>query len=169
MHPADGADRSPFSILREAQPPPDHQHEHSCQEVLTPQEDPAPVEIRDRKTEVVRVVKRLQGLLVPHLESARRLDVVLGADDFRAVLNALDAEADGLSPSPHLLCPDEVRAYLRQSIYEELLGEPSNILYATPVKADVVRYDSMPKTFWKECLSGLRRQLKLDDPGTPAC
>ena len=128
----------------------------------TAHEHPSPpVTIRNYDKEVLRVVKRLQSLLLPHLESAHRMGVVLGPDDFRGVISALEAEASGLSPDPHLACPDELRVYLRRAIYDDFLGEPSNILYTTKVKEDVIRYDAMPAAFWLDCLALLRQRLKL--------
>jgi len=39
------------------------------------------------------------------------------------------------------------------------VGEPSNIFYTTKVDAKTVRYQALPKDFWKECLAQLRHQL----------
>lgn len=126
--------------------------------------DPAngPVEIHDRAAEIRRVVARLEALLLPQVEAAARMKTVLGAEDFLAVILALEAEADGLNPDPHLACPDEVHLYLRCTIYDDLIAEPSNILIATQVNAATTRYDAMPRDFWKECLAALKSALKLD-------
>ncbi len=131
-------------------------------EILTPEAQTEPYEIEDRPAEIRRVVKRLEHLLASHLDSAQRMNKQLGEDDFRSIFAALEAEADGLNPQSHLSCPDTVREYLRGLIYEELLGEPSNILYSTRVSKDVIRYDAMPKEFWKECLAAFRKKLRLD-------
>ena len=111
-----------------------------------------------------RVVKRLQALIVPHIDAAKKMDRLLGAADLKAVIAALVAETDGLSPNPHLDCPDEILRYLRETLYLELLAEPSNVFYTTAVNSDVVRYEPMPRTFWKDCLLDLRNKLHLDDP-----
>lgn len=128
-----------------------------------PDTEPPPLEVKNRPAETRRVLNHLRSLLVPHFTSAQRLGVTLGPDDLRAVIDALMAEADGLNPQAHLQCPEELRLYVRQSIFEELVGEPSNILYTTQVKADVIRYDAMPAEFWKECLGTLRSQLDEAD------
>jgi hypothetical protein len=136
-------------------------------EMLTPEVDAGPLEIAEPQAEIRRVVARLQSCMAPALQSAERMDRRFGADDLRAVIAALEAEADGLDPRPALHCPDEILLYLRQTLYEELLAEPSNILHTTRVNADVVRYEAMPRKFWKQCLAHLRTRLKLDEPPVP--
>jgi hypothetical protein len=131
-------------------------------EMLTPEVDAGPLEIAEPQAEMRRVVSRLQACMVPALQSAERMDRRLGADDLRAVIAALEAEADGLDPRPGLHSPDEILHYLRQTLYEELLAEPSNILHTTRVNDKVVRYEAMPRNFWKQCLARLRTRLKLD-------
>ncbi|MCG8461309.1 MAG: hypothetical protein MI919_33910 [Holophagales bacterium] len=37
-------------------------------------------------------------------------------------------------------------------LYDEMLGEPSNVLLATIVRADTTRYEAMPRAFWLDCL-----------------
>jgi hypothetical protein len=54
---------------------------------------------------------------------------------------------------------DEISAYVRRNLYDELVGEPSNIFYTTQVDGKTVRYEALPKDFWKECLSLLRQKL----------
>lgn len=132
-------------------------------EMIPPERDRSPVEIHDRLAEKRRVVVRLEALLLPQVEAAARLKTILGAQDLLAVILALEAEADGLNPDPHLACPDEIRLYLRRTIYDDLLAEPSNILFATPVNAETTRYVAMPREFWKECLAALKSALKLDE------
>lgn len=121
------------------------------------------LQVENASAEVKRVVKRLKVLLAPHFGSAARMGVTLGPDDLRAVIRALMAEADRLSPEPHLQCPEELRHYLRRTMFEELVGEPSNILYTTRVNAEVVRYEAMPSDFWKRCLASLLNQLDASD------
>lgn len=117
------------------------------------------LKIDDRTAEIKRVLNRIQTLFEPHFENAEKMGMDLTFDDVISVLDALIAEADGLAPEPHLKCPDEVRQYLRQSIFDELVGEPSNILYSTKVSSDVMRYEAMPADFWKQCLCDLKEQL----------
>ncbi len=119
--------------------------------------------IDDQPSEVRRIGARLAAIVAQHVESSRAMTVPVSAEDLRAVIAALDAEADGLAPAPHVHCPDEVRVYLRQSLYEELLGEPSNVFYASRVDAETMRYEPMPREFWKECLAALSGRLRLDE------
>ncbi len=129
-------------------------------ENLLPDASPGKLEVADASTEIRRVVKRLRAMLVPHFETAARMEIVLGADDLRAVIDGLIADADGYNPDPHLQCPEELRLYLRRTIFDELADEPSNILYTTRVNDEVVRYEAMPADFWKNCLQALRDRLE---------
>ena len=117
------------------------------------------LDIINRPVEAKRVLKRILSLFEPHIASARRMEVVLDRDDIVAVLDALIAESKGSNPEPFLACEDEVRTYLRKGIFDELVGEPSNILYTTKVSADTTRYDSMPADFWRQCLCDLKAEV----------
>ena len=139
--------------------PPKIRSGHTVVEVAFPAPTPAPLEIPNPAAEARRVAKRLRSLLVTHLESARRMHVAFGPDDIRSVIDALLAEAERMDPAPILECPEELRHYLRRTMFDELAGEPSNILYTTRVREDVVRYEAMPAEFWKTCLKTLRDQL----------
>ena len=131
--------------------------------------DPRPQEpvIEDTPAEIRRVVARLKSLLPPWIEIGRRMGIALGAEDFLAVFEALLAEADQLNPMACLECSEELRLYWRQSLYEELLAEPSNILYSTVVNEDVVRFEAMPTSFWKTCILQLRNQIQEANPEIP--
>lgn len=128
-------------------------------EVVFPEVPVGRLKVENQSAELRRVVKRLRVLLLPHFESASRLGLVLGADDIRSVMNALIADADGLSPEPALACAEALRGYLRRSMFDDLVGEPSNVLYTTQVNADVIRYEAMPAEFWKSCLLAFREGL----------
>lgn len=128
-------------------------------EGLFPEATQGRLKVKNASAEVRRVMKRLMVMLTPHFESAQRMGVILGADDLRAVIQALIAEADQLSPDPHLQCPEELRHYLRRTMFDELVGEPSNVLYTTKINDEVVRYEAMPPDFWKSCLLALREDL----------
>lgn len=130
----------------------------SGKEILDP-EIQAPKIIADRMREKARIVKRLLALIATHAESATRMGVPLGLPDLLAVISALEAEADGLNPVTHLTTGEDISSYLRASLYEELNGEPSNIFYTTQVNEKVIRYEALPKDFWKECLARLRVDL----------
>lgn len=114
-------------------------------------------------TEMVRIVRHLEVMTVPHIEAAKRIGYLLGAQDLHAIINALEAEAQGLNPAPHLDCPNEVRRHQRQSLYEELLGEPSNIFRTAKVDDETTRYEALDRTLWLACLKAWR--LRLDPRG----
>jgi hypothetical protein len=128
-------------------------------EIVDPESIAPPKIIPERKSEITRVVKRLQSLIAIHAESAQRMGCPLEREDLLAVVSALEAEADGLDPKSHLFHQNEIVVYLRGSLFEELLGEPSNIFYTTHVAPDVVRYEAITKDFWKDCLGHLRGRL----------
>jgi hypothetical protein len=48
---------------------------------------------------------------------------------------------------------------VKRSLFDELLGEPSNIFFTTKVDSKTLRYEALPKEFWKECLALLRKSL----------
>ncbi len=116
-------------------------------------------EIEDRKGEAGRVVKRLMAIIEDHRQAAVRLGVAMDAGLLEGVILALEAEVRREDPRLHLQLGDEVRAYLATALYEELLEEPSNILFTTQVAPDVVRYEAMDAGFWGECVGELRRVL----------
>lgn len=133
---------------------------HADWELLDGPAPPAhepPLKIANRREEMRRVVRRLRASLSCHAESAARLGLTLGLEDLQAVVHALRAKADGLSPAPYLTCSCERRCYLRRVVYEDWLGEPSNILYVTRQSPGIVRLQAMPAEFWKECLEALLR------------
>ena len=116
-------------------------------------------EIEDRKGEAKRIVKRLLAIIADHHSSADHIGVALDQSLLLQVVSALEAETRNDDPTPLLYHEDEIRSYLMRALYEELLEEPSNILFTTQVSPDVVRYDAMEVSFWQECLEELRRQL----------
>lgn len=128
-----------------------------------PRSEKPPQEIEDRKGEAKRIVKRLLAVIADHHSSADCIGVALDQPLLLQVVSALEAETRNVDPAPLLAHDDEVRRYLMQALYEELLEEPSNILFTTQVSEDVVRYDAMEVGFWQECLAELR--LQLSQPG----
>lgn len=120
-----------------------------------------PQPIEDRSAEAKRVVKRLLALIADHHQSASRIDVELDAAALHSVVLALEAESRGENPSSHLQTGGELIRYVKNALYEELLEEPSNILFTTRVNAEVTRYEAMEVAFWRECLAELRRQLGI--------
>ncbi|MEO5714099.1 MAG: hypothetical protein ABIT37_11480 [Luteolibacter sp.] len=118
-----------------------------------------PQEIEDRKGEAKRIVKRLLAIIADHHSSADHIGVALDQTLLLKVVSALEAETRDEDPAPLLHDDDEVPAYLMRALYEELLEEPSNILFTTQVNPDTVRYEAMEVIFWRECLAELKRQL----------
>lgn len=118
-----------------------------------------PQEIEDRKGEIRRILKRLLAIIEEHRLIALRMSIVLDADAIQQVLLALEAETRREDPHPYLRTGDEVRTYVLTSLYEDLLAEPSNILFTTHIAKDVVRYEAMEVAFWKECVAALRQKL----------
>ena len=118
-----------------------------------------PQEIEDRAGEAKRIVKRLLAIIADHHSSAEHMGVALDQPLLLQVVAALEAETQNKDPAELLQHTDEIRGYLMRALYEELLEEPSNILFTTQVSPDVVRYDAMEVAFWQECLKELRRQL----------
>jgi hypothetical protein len=118
-----------------------------------------PQDIEDRKGEIRRILKRLLAIIEDHRVSALRMSITLDAPGIQQVLLALEAETRREDPAPHLASGDEVRCYILTSLYEDLLAEPSNILFTTHIAKDVVRYEAMEAAFWKECVAALRQKL----------
>ena len=54
---------------------------------------------------------------------------------------------------------DEIESHCLNRLFEELVEEPSNILYVTPTGPSTTRYDSMDPSFWIECLDLLEREI----------
>ena len=115
--------------------------------------------LADRKGELRRITKRLMAIMLTHVESARRMNLPLTALELQQVLAALQDEAAGRDPRPSLDSGGELAAYVKQSLYDELLGEPSNVFMATRVNADTMRYEPMQRDFWRECLTELQQRL----------
>ena len=120
-----------------------------------------PQDIEDRKGETARVVKRLLALIEDHRVSATRLGITLDAPAIDVVLRALEAETRREDPTPILKHGEEVRSYVLTALYEELIAEPSNILFTTQVSEDIIRYEAMEAAFWAECIAALRKKLTL--------
>ena len=112
----------------------------------------------ERRKEITRIVRRLEAIVTNHLEGARRSHHPLARDQFLAVVDALHAEATG-DARPVPFSNYEVSFYLMDGLYEELLGEPSNIFSATPGPDGVTRLEPLHQDFWLDCLAALRRRL----------
>ncbi len=106
------------------------------------------------------ILKRLQAIIREHLVSADRLGIKFSTADISSVLSALRAHAkNGTPPEFNSSSKDEVHSYVLESLFAELVEEPSNILYTTKTGKDTIRYDAMQPSFWIECLDLLETKL----------
>ena len=120
---------------------------------------PTAKEIENRPQECERIVRRLLERIDAHVASLAKSDLSINWAEMQLVLLALDADAEGRDVNVHLDGRDEISAYVRRNLFDELVGEPSNIFYTTQVDAKTVRYEALPKDFWKECIALLRQRL----------
>ncbi|MEO0444988.1 MAG: hypothetical protein AAF191_02810 [Verrucomicrobiota bacterium] len=109
-------------------------------------------EIDDRKGEAKRIVKRLAAIIEDHRQAALPLSIELGSSDISSVIGALREHAQGKAGSPVPGARDEIHGYCLNRLFDELVEEPSNILFTTMTGPDTVRYDAMNAEFWMECL-----------------
>lgn len=121
---------------------------------------PVPVQaVEGRDDEVGRVVKRLLAILREYRGSARRVGSPLDGAALREVVQALRIESFGGDHRALLHHPDPVAAWLRASLFQELVEEPSNVLFTTRLDEETVRYEAMETAFWRECLAALEERL----------
>lgn len=120
------------------------------------QETPPPVEAEqkmdDPLAEAKHVVQRLAAVFEEHRVAASRMDIDFGSKDLKLVIGALRDHAKGGEGLPVLGSRDEIHGYCLNRLFEELVEEPSNILYATKKNADTIKYDAMNSAFWIDCL-----------------
>ncbi|MEM9283237.1 MAG: hypothetical protein AAGA96_15550 [Verrucomicrobiota bacterium] len=109
-------------------------------------------EIGDRKGEAKRVVKRLAAIVEDHRQAALPLKIELGAKDISFVIAALREHATGGLGTPVAGARDEIHGYCLNRLFDELVEEPSNILFTTQTGPKTIRYEAMNAAFWMECL-----------------
>ena len=109
-------------------------------------------EIQDRKGEAKKVIKRLAAIFEDHKDAALPLKIKLGSQDLRLVIKSLRNHAKGGNGSPVPGSRDEIHGYCLNRLFDELVEEPSNILFTTKTGPDTMRYDAMNASFWFECL-----------------
>lgn len=114
--------------------------------------------IEDRKSEARRVVKRIAAIVEEHRLAAIPLGLVFTGEDLRSVITALRDHARGGSGAPVPGARDEIHAHVLNRLFEELVEEPSNILFTTVTGPDTTRYESMDPAFWIECLELIETQ-----------
>lgn len=124
-------------------------------------EEPTPPldtpEIVNRPQEAKRVVKRITSIVNEHRHACLTLGVTLSAGELRIVIDALRDHAKGGSGNLDLSKCDDIQSHCLHRLFEELVEEPSNILYATKTGSDSIRYDAMESSFWIECLDLLQK------------
>ena len=116
--------------------------------------------IENRPQECAKIVKRLLEMIDRHVASLTKSGLSISWAEMQLVLLALEADVDGRDVDVHLDGADEISAYVKRNLYDELVGEPSNIFYTTQVDGKTVRYEALPKDFWRECLFHLRQKLR---------
>ena len=90
----------------------------------------------------------LNGDFQDHREAAVSLKIKLGPKDLLMFWTPFKLHAKGGSRGSR----DEIHAYCLDRLFEELVEEPSNILFTTKTGPDTMRYDAMNAEFWIECL-----------------
>ena len=129
------------------------------EEPILPADKP---EIVDRSAEAKRVVKRISNIIEEHRQASLPLGVKLEGSELLVVINALRDHAQGGSGSLELGERDEIQSHCLNRLFEELVEEPSNILYVTKTGPDSTRYDAMDSSFWGECLDLLEKNTSTN-------
>jgi hypothetical protein len=123
--------------------------------------DTTPIEVPEIENpgrEKSRILKRLIVLVGDHERSAQRVGIKLSQADLQSIFSALREHArTGIAPP--LTARDEIHQYVLDSLFADLVEEPSNILYTTHTGPDTVRYDAMKPEFWAECLDLLEKTI----------
>lgn len=115
-------------------------------------------EIENSGHEKSRILKRLIIIVGDNEISADRVGIQFSPTDLRTVFSALREHASRGTP-PNFEAKNEVHQYILESLFADLVEEPSNILYTTRTGADTMRYDAMKPAFWIECLDLLEQTL----------
>ena len=118
-------------------------------------ENPDPVEEEqkmDNPKEARRIVERLAAIVEDHKRAAKQLEIDLSTDDLSLVVSSLKQHAKGGQGTPVSGARNEIHGYCLNRLFEELVEEPSNILFTTQKANDTVKYDAMNASFWLECL-----------------
>ena len=124
-------------------------------------------QIVDRLEEAKRVVARIQNIVDEHREACLPLGVKLSLSELRIVFSGLRGHARGGQGALNLGDRDEVEAHCLNRLFEELVEEPSNILYVTNTGPDSKRYDAMDSIFWIDCLDLLEKELTENEESKP--
>ena len=133
----------------------------SFSETPDPINSEKPQEIEDRKGEAKNIVNRLAAIVEEHRLSAIPLGIEFTSNDLRTVIHALRDHARGGAGIPIAVTRDEIHAHVLHRLFEELVEEPSNILFTTSTSDDTTRYDAMNPSFWIECLDLMEKKFCL--------
>ncbi|MEM9079342.1 MAG: hypothetical protein AAGC74_01480 [Verrucomicrobiota bacterium] len=114
-------------------------------------------EIANRPDEARRVVKRITTIIEEHRQASQPLGFEFGPPELLIVINGLRDHANGGPGSLELTDHDEIESHCLKRLFEELVEEPSNILYVTQTGPESTRYDAMDSSFWLECLDLLEK------------
>jgi len=117
--------------------------------------------MQNKPEEIQRVIKRIMVIIDEHRDAATHLNITLGKDEMHVVLEALRNHAKTGATDLKLneaQQADEILTYGMTRLFEELVEEPSNILFTTSTGKDTVRYEAMDTAFWIECLNQLEQQ-----------
>ena len=114
---------------------------------------------RAQLAEIARIVRRLEAIVTTHLEGARRIHHPLTLEQVIIIIDALRAEAHG-EHRPVAFSNGEITFYLMDGLYEELLGEPSNIFFSVQLSDGVTRFEPLQRDFWLVCLDALRVRME---------
>ena len=118
---------------------------------------PGMPDVAERPAEAKRVLKRLAAIIEDHRRAGESLGVDFDPRQLGIVLDALRDHAQGGSGVVKVDPEKEIEAYCLNRLFEELVEEPSNILYATKTGPDTMRYDAMDSSFWVQCLDLLQK------------
>jgi hypothetical protein len=121
-----------------------------------------PQAMEDRGAEAARVLRRLLAIAADHTRAAKALGLELCPGDLRAVIGALRDHARGGRGLPVPGARDAIHAHVLDRFFEELVGEPSNVLFTARTGPDSIRYDAMEIAFWIECLDLMEQTLCHD-------
>lgn len=130
--------------------------EHRLPEATPMSQSPA---IEDLPGEKSRILKRLLAIIGEHSISAERVGIKLSPAHLELVFAALRAHARSGS-TPDFQRRDEIDRNVLDSLFSELVEEPSNHLLTTCTGPDTVRYDAMPPDFWCECIELTEKTLR---------
>lgn len=128
---------------------------------IEPEPSEAVVETKafDHKIESERVVKRLINIVNEHHRSSLPLGVSIDQPLLRIITAALREHAQGEEGRLDLNGCDEILSHCLTRLFEELVEEPSNILYTTPTSPESTQYDAMDSSFWIDCLNLLEQRF----------